>query len=95
VKRQKAQRTDKRYTRQDGRILVQDVPRGADSTQPGLPRPAQTGEVNHLRGQLLWTIQAGERAQRMYADLFPPEGAAGTQGVQSKFTLSSLADGAQ
>ena len=70
MKRQKAQRTDKRYTRQDGRILVQDVPVGADSTQPGLPRPAQPGEVNHLRAQLLWTIQAGERSQRLYTELF-------------------------
>lgn len=70
MKRQKVQRTNPRYTRQDGRILVQDIPIGAGSTQPGLPRPALPGEVAWLRARLLWTIQAGERSQRLYTELF-------------------------
>lgn len=89
MKRQKTPRTNRHYSRQDGCILVQDVPIGADSTQPGLPRPALHGEITHLRAMLRDRIKAGQRAQRKLEELFPQEDAAGTQGVQSKFTVGS------
>ena len=70
MKRQKTQRTERYYSRQDGVIFVQDVTRGAGNTQPALPRPALPGEITHLRAMLLFDIRTGERSQAEYSKLF-------------------------
>ena len=74
MKRQKTPLTDKRYSRQDGCLLVHEIPIGAGSTQPGLPRPALPGEVASLRTRLLYDMVYGQLAQEAWLKLFGSEG---------------------
>ena len=72
--RRKTPRTEARYRRQDGRILVQDVPLGVSDTQPALPRAAQPGEIGQLQTRLLQDMAFGQLAQDTWLNLFGRDG---------------------